>query len=297
VRYSLWLTPYWRWGSLDAIGRAAQRAEEIGFSSISIADHIICPTGPDGDVVTPVWYDFFVLATHIANRTRRIRLVGTLVLPYRNPLFMAKQIASLDVVSGGRFTLVAAVGWLRQEFDLLGIPYSERGAITDEYLRAIKILWIEDRPEFAGKYSRFSDIVFEPKCVQRPHVPIWIGGSGPRAIERLLNYGDGWMPVGGDLTPELSATVRMIKEQALARGRDPNALEVRYNLAIGESDPAVRAVSHNIKVADAGAIAEVIDELKAAGFTELCFYFGWETPSDYLERIEWFASEVMPIVS
>jgi len=308
MRFSLWLYPYGRWGNLQAMGRAAERAEELGFDSISISDHIICPTGPDDVGVTPVWHDFFVLATYMASRTRNVRLVGSLVLPYRRLLPMAKQIASVDVASAGRFTLVACVGWLRQEFDLLGVPYEERGAITDEYLHAMKILWTEADPKFEGTYCRFSEIVFEPKCEQRPHVPIWIGGAGPRAVSRLLRYGDGWMPMGGDPPGRLRTTIQRIKEGARAAGRNPDAFEFRYTLAIGEAESALRSISRSISVEEptvaqlrrpdsAEDVAEVIDQFRAAGFTELCLSFAWETPNDYLERIEWFASRVRPLVA
>jgi len=290
------------------MSRGARRAEELGFSSISISDHIICPTGPDAAGVTPVWHDFFVLTTHIADRTEHIRLVGSLVLPYRRLLPMAKQIASVDVVSGGRFTLVACVGWLQHEFNLLGVPYHERGAITDEYLRAMKILWTEDAPRFGGKYCRFSDIVFEPKCVQHPHVPIWIGGSGRRAIERLLELGDGWMPMGDESIDALRIAVDEIKERAEARGRGAAAREFRYTLAVGEGESALRSISHSIHVDEppvatmrnpesADEAAETIGRFKAAGFTELCISFAWNSASDYLERMEWFATRVMPLVA
>lgn len=288
--------------------QGARRAEQLGFDSISISDHIICPTGPDAAGVTPVWHDFFVLTTHIAARTDHIRLVGSLVLPYRRLLPMAKQIASVDVASGGRFTLVACVGWLEHEFDLLGVPYHERGAITDEYLRAMKILWTEENPRFEGKYCHFSDIIFEPKCAQTPHVPIWIGGSGPRAIERLMEFGDGWMPMGDESTESLSLALRKIKDRAAARGRDPEALEFRYTLGVGEAEAALRSISHSINVEEpavatmrnpesADDAAETIGRFKDAGFTELCISFAWNSPTEYLERIEWFATRVRPLVA
>lgn len=290
------------------MARGARRAEELGFDSISISDHVVCPTGPDGAGVTPVWHDFFVLCTYIAGCTSRMRLVGCLVLPYRRLLPMAKQIASVDIASGGRFTLVACVGWLRQEFEMLGVPFEERGDITDEYLRAMKILWTEERPRFEGSYCRFSNIIFEPKCLQKPHVPIWIGGAGRRALDRLLQVGDGWMPMGGDLTDDLRATVDGIKERAVASGRDPDVLEFRYTLAIGEPEKALRSISRSIDVDEpaiallrspdsAEDVAEAIGRYKEAGFTELCLSFAWEAPSEYLERIEWFASRVMPLVA
>ncbi len=307
MRFSLWLYPYARWGSLEAMARAAARAEELGFSSISISDHIVCPTGPERDGVTPVWHDFFVLSTYIADHTTRIRLVGCLVLPYRRLLPMAKQIASLDVASGGRFTLVACVGWLKQEFEMLGVPYEQRGDITDEYLNAMKVLWTSPDPAFNGRYCRFHDIVFEPKCMQQPHVPIWIGGAGPRALRRVVHMADGWMPMGDDSPAELAATISSVKERASARGRDAASLDFRYTLGIGEAESALRSISHNIGVdeparaqmqtpASVENVARTISQFKEAGFTELCVSFKWSTPSEYLERIEWFMSEVRPLV-
>lgn len=308
MRYSLWLYPYGRWRSLEAMGEGARRAEELGFSSISISDHIICPVGPDAAGVTPVWHDLFVLTTYIADRTNHIRLVGSLVLPYRRLLPMAKQIASVDVASGGRFTLVACVGWLRHEFELLGVPFHERGAITDEYLRAMKILWTDESPTFEGKYCRFSDIVFEPKCAQQPHVPIWIGGSGRRAIDRLMELGDGWMPMGDESVDSLGNAVIEIKERAAGRGRDPETIEFRYTLGVGQAEEALRSISHSINVDEpavarmrnpesADDVAETIGRFQDAGFTELCISFAWKSPNDYLERIEWFATRVMPLLA
>jgi probable F420-dependent oxidoreductase len=310
MRFSLWLYPYVRWGDISAMGAGARRAEELGFASISVSDHIICPTGPIADGVTPVWHDFFVLATYIAAATSTIRIVGTLVLPYRRLLPMAKQIASVDQASGGRFTLVACTGWLEQEFELLGVPFAERGAITDEYLRAMRILWTEERPRFEGKYASFSDIVFEPKCVQTPHVPIWIGGSDrKRPIDRMLELGDGWMPMGDDPPERLGESIARIKDRAHAHGRDPDTLEFRYTLGIGEAEAALRSISHGIGVDEPAEVqlsgsasdapeevAEVISRFADAGFDELCLSFAFRGPSDYTERIEWFASEVMPLV-
>jgi probable F420-dependent oxidoreductase len=290
------------------MGKGAARAEELGFSSISISDHIVCPTGPEREGVTPVWHDFFVLSTFIACNTARIRLVGCLVLPYRRLLPMAKQIASLDVASGGRFTLVACVGWLRQEFEMLGVPYAERGDITDEYLKAMKILWTEAEPTFIGKYCRFGNILFEPRCVQAPHVPIWIGGSGRRAFSRVAEFGDGWMPMGDDAPDVLAATIRDVKDLAARHGRDPGALDFRYTLGIGEAENALRTISHDIGVDEPARATlknpssvdeamETIAQFAEAGFTELCISFAWNDPQEYLERMEWFAADVMPAFS
>jgi probable F420-dependent oxidoreductase len=306
VNFSLWLWPYGRWGGFEGMAKAASRAEELGFANVSVSDHTVCTTGPESEGVTPVWPDWSVLSTYLAVHTSRIRILTTLVVPYRPLLPAAKQVASIDQVSGGRFILAAAVGWLRPEFDMLGVSYEERGSITDEYLRAMKVLWTEDEPRFAGRHARFADIVFEPKCAQRPHVPIWVaGGTGPAPIRRLLELGDGWMPMGGELDIELRDTVARIKEEAAERGRDPEGLTFRYTIGIGESNLALASISKSISVDDPTAVgnasspeevAAEISRFEDAGFTELAINFAGDSAVEVLEQLDWFGCEVMPIL-
>jgi probable F420-dependent oxidoreductase len=306
VRFSLWLWPYARWGDLEAMGGAARRAEELGFASVSVSDHTICTTGPESDGVTPFWPDWSVLSTYLATQTSTIRILTSLVIPYRPVFPMAKQIATVDMVSGGRFTLAAAVGWLRPEFRMLGVSYDQRGSITDEYLRAMKVLWTEDEPRFSGRHVEFSDILFEPKCVQKPHVPIWIaGGGGRRPIERLLELGDGWMPMGGDTGNELRDTIARVKEQAAARGRDPEAITFRYTIGVGEVNAELASISRSISVGDPatlghdgspGAVASEVARFERAGFNELAINFSGESAAEAREQLEWFGAEVMPIL-
>jgi len=304
MRFSLWLWPYGRWGGLDAMAQAAQRAEELGFASVSVSDHTICTTGPESSGVGPVWPDWSVLSTFLALHTTSLRIVTCLVVPYRPVFPQAKQIATVDQVSGGRLTFAAAVGWLRPEFEMLGVRFENRGSLTDEYLRAMKVLWTEDVPRFAGRHVSFSDIVFEPKCAQSPHVPIWVaGGSAPAPIRRVLELGDGWMPMGGELDGDLRETVLRIKEQVAARGRDPEALTFRYTIGIGEANPALQSLSRSIAVDQPAAVgrqgspeataAEIV-RFEEAGFTELAINFSGASASQVLEQLDWFGSEVLP---
>ncbi|MGH2991792.1 MAG: TIGR03619 family F420-dependent LLM class oxidoreductase [Solirubrobacterales bacterium] len=285
---------------------AARLAEELGFANVSVSDHIICPVGPEAAGVTPVWHDWSVLSTYLALKTTRIRILACLVVPYRPVLPTAKQIATIDVVSGGRFTLAAAIGWLRQEFELLGVPREQRGEITDEYLRAMKVLWTEDEPTFAGRHVSFSNVVFEPKCLQTPHVPIWVaGGTAPGPQRRLLELGDGWMPMGGDLDKELRATIVRIKEGLSARGRDPDSATFRYTIGIGRAEPALASISQSISVPDpstigldgsAGEVAEAVARYEEAGFNELAINFSGQSAGEVTEQLGWFGSEVMPLL-
>lgn len=307
MRFSLWLWPYERWGDSATMVRAARRAEKLGFDSVSVSDHVVCPRGMEVGGVTQVWPDWSVLSTAIACGTTMLRIVSCLVVPYRSPLTVAKQIATIDDVSRGRFTLAAASGWLEREFELLRVPYRERANVTDEYLQAMRVLWTEDEPSFHGRHVSFSEIVFQPTCVQQPHVPIWIaGGWAPRPLRRLLELGDGWMPMGGDLDAGLAERVTRIKDDASRAGRNPDELEFRYTIGIGAAEPALQSISGSIGVAQpaavgsldsADAVAEAVADFARAGFSELGVNFSGQSASECFEQLEWFGTEVLPELS
>lgn len=301
MKFHVSLFPYDRWNGIEAIGDAVLRAEELGFDGVSLPDHVVMPVRPDVPPVSTVWYDNFVLASHLATLTSRIRLIfNILVLPYRPPVQLAKLLSTLDVVSSGRITLGVGTGWLRGEFRILGIPFEERGAITDETLRAMKELWTQERPEFSGEYASFSGLAFEPKCVQRPHIPVWIGGSGPRALDRVVEHGDGWSPMVGELA-DLRRDIARIRERVRELGRDPSTLDFCFGIHTGKQDvERDRAVSHaagaskTARVLDsADAVVEAIGRHSEAGFTQLELNVGWQEPADYHRQLEWLASEVL----
>ncbi len=303
LSFSVSLFPYDRWGGLPAIAQAAKLAEQLGYDSLCFPDHVIMPIRPDIPPVSTVWYDNFVLASHLATITENIRFIfNVMVVPYRPPVQLAKMISTLDVVSGGRLTLGIGAGWLKGEFKTLGIPFEERGAMTDDYLRAMKALWTEQRPQYEGKYTQFSNIAFEPKCVQNPHVPLWIGGSGKGPLRRAVELGDGWTPMVGSLD-ELKRDAGIIRERLEEKGRDPSTYTFAFGVAFGELDSEIdRARSH---AADSDQsrkkapqspdeIADRINSYREIGFTHINISFGWETPADYMKQAEWFAEKVMP---
>ncbi len=301
--FSAPLFPYDRWGGVQPMVRAVQRAEEMGFAAVQFPEHIVMPVRPDVPPVSAVWYDNFVLASHMASLTKSIRLIfNVMVVPYRPPVQTAKLISTLDVVSGGRLTVGCGAGWLRGEFRVLGVPHAERGALTDEYLRAMKVLWTQDNPEFQGKYVSFSRLAFLPKCVQKPHVPLWIGGSGPRPRARVIELGDGWAPMVGEL-PDLKRDIATVKELAKAAGRDPERLDFSFSIAFGERDEtSEKARTHASQGAaeqrplatTADAVIELAGRYRDAGFTHLALSFNWRTVADYERQLEWFAGKVMP---
>ena len=175
--------------------RVAQAAEQVGFESIWTGEHVAMPIRDNPVPIAPETpiLDSLVTLMRVAAVTRRIRLgTGILVLPHHNPVLLAKALTSLDVLSEGRLIAGFAAGYVEPEFRALGVRFTHRGAITDEYLDAIRALWTEEVPRFQGRFAAFADIRCEPKPRQRPHPPIVIGGQAPPALTRAARVGDGW---------------------------------------------------------------------------------------------------------
>lgn len=213
--------------------RMAKCADELGYDLICFPEHLILPT-EHRELSGPHWLHSMVSQAYFAGATQRIRL-GTCVtlLPLRHPVDTAKALATADWLSGGRITVTFGVGWLKDEFDLLGVPFAERGRMTDEYLAAIIELWTQDSPSFHGKYVSFDDVMFDPKPCQHPHLPIWIGGDADAPLKRAARFASGWFPF---LTApqDFPARIDFIKSQPTYDGRP---FEVAYGLGtslIGE---------------------------------------------------------------
>jgi probable F420-dependent oxidoreductase len=173
--------------------------------------------------------------TYVAAKTSTIGLgTSVLVLPYHNPIRLAKVAATLDVLSGGRVMLGVGVGVIEEELEAMGSPFAERGAITDETISIMKELWTKEDPSYQGKYHSFSGMKFTPKPVQKPHIPIIIGGTSKAAIRRAARSGAAWHPTA--LSPEVLAQgMEYLKEQAVTAGRDPSEVEVSVSAAIGST--------------------------------------------------------------
>ena len=231
----------------DALSAIARRGDELGFDWVLTGDHIVVPNSIDSTYpyteggefpgsASGVAMEQLTVLSFLAGQTERIKLVtSVLIVPHRNPLVAAKALATLDVLSKGRLVVGVGAGWMREEFEALDLPpFEERGAVTDEYIRAFKELWSSDNPTFEGKYCRFSDITFLPKPVQQPHPPIWVGGESRPAIRRAAQQGDAWYPIGSNPQfpmpePEqLAVGMRRLAAQAERAGRDPSEVEVIF---------------------------------------------------------------------
>lgn len=210
-------------------------AEELGFDSVWVSDHIIIPKSHKG--FGDVFYEPITTLSFIANKTSKIKLgTSVIILPYRNPIAFAKQISTLDCLSDGRVILGVGAGWLKKEFDALGIPHEKRGLITDEYIEIIKELSTNNDPKFKGKYHKFSDIKFYPKPIQKPYPPFWVGGNSNKAIQRAVKLGNGWHAVG--LTPtEIKEKTDGIETLLLKENKqaDNFVISVRNNLQITDN--------------------------------------------------------------
>jgi probable F420-dependent oxidoreductase len=229
-----------------AAGELASTAEDVGFHSIWAVEHAVVPvqyasTYPydEGgrlfkgasqlDHSDPLIWLAFAAAS-----TSTIRLAtGILILPQRNPLIAAKEIASLDRLSNGRLDLGIGVGWLREEFDALGIPFEARGARTDEYLQALRVLWSEVEAEFHGEFVDFEPVYCQPKPTQQA-IPILVGGHSDRAARRAGELGDVFFPAERPVET-LASLHRLAKEYAEKAGRDPSLIEL-WTSSTGDRD-------------------------------------------------------------
>ena len=215
------ILPIWQLSVREA-ETLALRAEDLGLDGVFVPDHILAPPATTQHY-GPNWPDPFSLLAFIAGRTQRIRVgASVIVLPYRHPLVTAKAAATVDQASGGRFIFGIGVGWYEEEFRNLGLPFRQRGAQTDEYLRVIKAAWSADQPSFAGKFMNFSGATFAPRPAQTPHPPIWVGGlpgalSSP-ALRRVALLGDAWHPLALSLD-DIEKGIDTIREMASPAGR------------------------------------------------------------------------------
>jgi len=246
------------------------------------------------------------LLSYIAGQTSKIRLVtSVLIVPHRNPLIAAKSLATLDVLSGGRLVVGVGVGWMREEFEALGLPpFEERGAVTDEYIRAFKVLWTEDDPHFEGKYISFDDISFLPKPVQKPHPPIWVGGESRPALRRTAELADGWYPLGSNPTfpmgtpEELKAGMERLAGYARRFGRDPSTIETIYRTHQFELLKQAAGPDRLPFVGDADQIAGDIRQYQDMGVTSMIWDFLRQTDDldTMLGLMEDLSTQVWPKV-
>jgi len=238
-------------GYPDSLTQLARTAEEVGMESIWTIEHVVIPVGykstypydPSGRIPAPEnvpMPDPLLPLAYAAAVTKTLKLgTGILILPQRHPIYVAKEVATLDVLSNGRVILGIGVGWLKEEFEALGIPFDERAGRTAESVRAMRSLWKPEPEPFKGKYFNWPTLESNPKPVQQPGVPIVVGGHTELAARRAARYGDGFFP--GVADPEkLTWLLGIMRDECSRIGRKPGEIELTAGLGLIDLDGARR---------------------------------------------------------
>lgn len=285
----------------DCFDRVAAKADAVGLDTLWASDHLIMPPPtkakypgtPDGSL-PPGWkrayYQPFSVLNYLAGRTRNVRLgTSVLILPMRNPLEVAAQVAELDQVSRGRVNFGVGVGWFQDEYDALGYPFNKRGRRANDGLEICRKLWTGNPSAHIGDFYEFSGTVLGPTPAQTPHPPIYIGGHSPAALKRMARFGQVWHPFR--VTPEQITELRPVLAEALtAEGRsiDDVPIAPKFPLVI-QNDKGV--------LPGEGPLDHVLDGLRRyqdAGATEFCFDIIPETADNAVEIIDIIVDEIAP---
>jgi probable F420-dependent oxidoreductase len=233
---------------IDAVAKAA---DDHGFATLWAGEHVVMvddsaseyPYSDDGKIAVPAvadWLDPLICLSFAAAATTRIDIAtGVLLLPEHNPVHVAKQAASLDRLSNGRFTLGIGIGWSREEFDALGVPFAHRAKRTAEYVAAIRTLWRDDIASFSGSFVDFDAIRVNPKPVRDRHIPIVLGGNSDAALRRVVRWGDGWYGFNLDGVAAVADRVELIGQLGRDAGRD----RAEFRLAVALTQPRPEDVS------------------------------------------------------
>ena len=286
---------------------AARQAEALGYDSVWAADRIVIPW----EIKTPYPYSeeqqFIVppdrpfleplsCLAFLAGRTERIILgMSVLVLPYRHPLYWAKVATTIDHLSNVRLILGVGVGWMAEEFEALGAQFKDRGELSDEQLELINVLWRQDRVRFEGRYYRSDDIAFYPKPLQKPRIPIWVGGEGVRAQRRAAAYGDAWFPYFVRITPrELARRFENVRSHATRAGRNPDEIRFACCLPIEVSRDPVAQEEDRLR-GTPEQLAQALVRYREIGVEHIALQFMVPHWPERQAQIERFARDVMPV--
>jgi probable F420-dependent oxidoreductase len=292
--------------TIEAAGRLA---EELGFESIWVNDHVVIPRAPDGSENEPGYaaaygqqrgqnvYDPLITLAYLAGATERIRLgTSVFLLPLRNPLVAAKQVMSLDRLSAGRLIFGVGVGWLEGEYAALGVPFKQRGARMNEAIEIFKLACGQERASFHGRHYEFGELELLPEPAQRPHPPLWIGGRSEAAMRRAARFGDAWHP--SHLTcDEFRRQLPAFEEECERAGRSRGDVMLATRRKLVRAEPAGEPEAARVLHGDAASIAAAVSELEEVGVAHLIVELPGSSDGELLENLDWFGREVLPAVA
>ena len=295
--------------------RLATAAERLGYAYLGISDHIVIAKAIDSTYPyseTGKWaaagdglcLDQLTCLAYAAAVTEKIRLLtSVMVVPHRPAILTAKMLATADLLSNGRVTVGVGTGWMAEEMAALGSPpFEKRGAASNEYIAALRTLWNDDAPAFDGAFVKFRDIVFAPKPVQKPGLPIWVGGEGAAARRRAGVLGDGWYPTIRnpkdqlDTPQKFAAALGEVRKHAEAAGRDPSALDVGL-FATGCSVRAAAKGRDGGRLAFTGSAEQIAEDAHAfgkIGVKHIVVALASNGLADNVAHAEEFAKGVLP---
>ncbi len=282
------------WGMADPhdVVGIATKAESLDFNSVWVRHHIINAGYVRERLDGRPFYDALTTLTYVAAKTERVRLgTSVMVMPWTNPLGLAKSLATLDVLSGGRVDAGIGEGALKAESDALGSDYPTRREFTDEGIRIMKELWTKEDAFFDGEFFKFENVKFAPKPIQKPHIPIWIGGQSTPAYRRIANHGNAWHPQW--MSPsQLAGRKEKLKVHMEEAGRDMETLPISMALEFEILDKPKTDVADQM-VGTVEQLIEAIQGYEEVGLDEIDLQMSSNDPSTFHSNMEKFHNEVM----
>ncbi len=276
----------------EELARVARAADEAGFAYVAVCDHVAIPS-EKAPVMGTEWWDTVATLGWLAGITSRVHLLSHIYVPaYRHPLQVAKAFSTLDVVSGGRVILGVGAGHVREEFDLLGVPFERRGELLDESIDALRAAFAEDYPTLPGPRWPAADLGQHPRPVQEDGPPIWVGGSSPAALRRAALRGDGWLPQG----PVDAETIAELTERRTAAGRhEPFTVGALVGPTyVGEPTWDLGGPT---LAGPPAKVAHVLGKFAAMGVHQVQVRLRSRSADELVDQIERFGAEVLPLLA
>lgn len=272
----------------------AIKAEELGFKSVWASDHIVIPKEWKGRF-SDIFPDPFIILTAISQNTKKIKIgTSAIILPYRNPIIVAKMCSTLDHFCDGRLTCTVAPGWMKEEFDVLNIPYDGRIDKTVEYIKVLKSLWEDDPTDFKGNFYSFNDVSFQPKPIQK-HLPVWMGGNHEKAIQRSIDYADGWQPIWFS-SDELEIKMKYLKQYAEEKERnlDNFSISLRNRIRITQKSDKNSEHPPTALIGEKNEVYDKILSYRRLDIKEVVLDFITPDKEEIIETLEILGNELIP---